>query len=174
MWEKTKVLHDEQGSIVLMSLLIFIIVSMLMMLILQLAAMERHMSQYYFRSQQAQQLADAILEQRAAEISLRLNSDYTDEELIPALPLGWQESWSELPTGTARGRCQTCFLAYETGTNYCKYRLHCVGRFENAVKSVEAELTFYFINNYDAEQKFVSRTFTNNGEITSYQVLNDL
>ena len=174
MLDKTKAGLTEQGNIVLMSLLVFFIVSILMMLILQLAVMEHHMSQYYFHSQQAQQLADAVLEQRCAEISRCLRSDYGDNAFLPALPLGWQENWSEIPTGISQGRCQTRFLANETGVDYCKYKLRCVGCFENAVKSVEADLTFHFTNTYDAEHNFLSREFIDGGEITSYQILNDL
>ena len=172
--KKIRDLNADQGSIILMSLLIFFIISLLSMLILQLSAMEMHMSRYYFRSQQAQQLADAILEQRCAEISQCLRSDYTDDQFLPALPLGWREDWTELSIGSGQGRCQTLFLSSEPGTGYCRYRLRCIGCFENATKSVEADLTFHFTNNYNSKQKFLSRTFLDKGEITSYKILNDI
>lgn len=174
MMKKTRDLNIEQGSIILMTLLIFFIVSILLMLILQLSSMEMHMSQYYFRSQQAQQLADATLEQRCAEINQCLISNYTNDKFLPDLPLGWRENWTELSTGSGQGRSQTLFLTSETGTDYCRYRLECVGCFENATKSVEADLTFHFTDNYSSKQKFISRTFLDKGKITSYKILNDI
>jgi len=161
----------EQGSIIVMTLLIFSVICILIILIMQLSALEMHMSEYYFRSQQAQQLADAILEQRCAEISQVLKTDYIDSQTIPALPLGWREDWTEVSTDEGEGQCQTRFLDFETGSDYCSYKIKCVGCFENASKSVEAKVTIHFENSYNTSQKFLYRTYTDNGIITAYKIL---
>lgn len=163
--------NKEQGSIILMTLLIFSIVCILIILIMQLSALEMQMSEYYFRSQQAQQLADAILEQRCAEISQVLRTDYCDTQNIPVLPLGWREEWNDVSTNEGEGRCQTRFLDLATGPDYCCYKIMCMGCFENANKSVEAEVTFHFENAYNPGQKFLYRTYTDNGIITAYKIL---
>ena len=95
---KDIVADREQGSVMVTTLLIFSMVCILIMLIMQLSALEMHMSDYYFRTQQAQQLADATLEQRCAEISQVLKTDYIDSQTIPVLPLGWREDWTEVST----------------------------------------------------------------------------
>ena len=168
---KDIVADGEQGSVMVTTLLIFSMVCILIILIMQLSALEMHMSEYYFRSQQAQQLADAILEQRCAEVSQVLKTDYIDSQNIPVLPLGWREDWTEVSTGEGEGRCQTRFLDIETGEDYCSYKIKCVGCFENASKSVEAEVTIHFENAYNTNRKFLYRTYTDNGVITAYKIL---
>jgi len=161
----------EQGSMLLMSLLIFFMVSILMMSIMQLSALEMYMSQYYYRSQQAQQLVDACLEQRCAEISQCLRSDYTITPDLPPLPLGWREDWMEMPVGDVQGRCQTSFVKLATGDGYCCYTIKFTGCFENATKTVVADLTFHYANNCDNDQAFLSRTYSDNGVITDYKII---
>ena len=173
MGKKNVTLEGEQGSIILMTLLIFFIICILMILIMQLSVLEMHMSKYYFRTQQAQQLADAILEQTCADINQHLRTDYCNSQTIPVLPLGWRESSTEVVTGSGKGQCHTRFLSLDSGSDYCRYKIKCVGCFENASKIIEAEVTFHFTNNCDAEHKSISRTFTDNGTITAYRIIND-
>ena len=163
--------EDEQGSILVMTLFIFLMICILMILILQLSVLEMRMSEYYFRSQQAQQLADAMLEQRCAEISQSLRSDYCDQQNLPTLPLGWREDWTEIATNEGEGRCQTRFMDVQTGPDYCCYKIIFTGCFENAQKSIEADLSFHFQNTFDSKQRFISRLFTDHGVITDYKII---
>jgi hypothetical protein len=87
------------------------------------------------------------------------------------LPLGWREDWTEVSTDEGEGRCQTRFLDLATGPDYCCYKIMCMGCFENANKSVEAEVTFHFETVYNPGQKFLYRTYTDNGIITAYKIL---
>ncbi len=168
---KDIVADRQQGSIFVMTLLILSVICILVFLVMQLSGLEMHMSKYYFRSQQAQQLVDAILEQRCAEINQVLRTNYTDSQLIPELPLGWREDWTNVATSEGKGRCQTLFLGFNSGANYCSYKIMCSGCFENASKTVEAEVTIHFENTYDSSQKFLYRTYTDNGIITAYKIL---
>jgi Tfp pilus assembly protein PilX len=171
MKKKDIIVASEQGSIILMTLLIFSIVSILILLIMQLSAQEMHMSEYYFRSQQAQQLADAILEQRCAEIVQVLKTDYNDSQTIPELPLGWREKCTNITTGSGEGQCQTDFLDIKTGPDYCSYKIKCVGYFENASKKIETIVTIHFEDSYNTSREFLYRTYTDNGVIASYKIL---
>ncbi|HWQ76422.1 MAG TPA: hypothetical protein VN441_14005 [Syntrophomonas sp.] len=168
--------RSEQGSIILMTLLMFFVICLLMVLMMQLSALEMSMSQYYYRTQQTQQLADAVLEQTCAEINRCLRENFADTEDIPELPLGWREKETEFTTAAGTSRCQIRFLSMEAGENYSCYTIQCQVFFEKTDqqkpdKSVKAEVTFHFTTDYDPEGVFRHRTFTDGGVITSYKIV---
>ncbi len=55
----------------------------------------------------------------------------------------------EMPVGDVQGRCQTSFVKLATGDGYCCYTIKFTGCFENATKTVVADLTFHYANNCD-------------------------
>lgn len=161
----------ERGSIILLTLFIFFVVCILLILAMQLSALEMYMSEYYYRSLQAQQLADASLEQCCAEISQSLRKDYADIECLPALPLGWRGRWTDIPLAKEPGRCHAYFVSHAYGSDYCSYKVSFKGCYENASKSLEAELTFRFVETWDAQQEFMFRTYSDYGTITDYKII---
>lgn len=168
----------ERGSLMIVTLMVFVITGILALSLLTTGILEFRSSRWDGSLQQAQQGADGAVEWGLESIYWELNqSEYLDARELPlqlvcgntGLDIGLQE-------------CQAVFgpvvKISETGTepNQCVYGFTVSADYRGAGRTVEVEATYGFSGGYetireDGELEFVPRVYLDRGQISSYQYI---
>lgn len=179
---KDELYYREKGSILFITLIIFITLNLMGMALVKIASLESKMSEYVYKSQQAQEAADGGIEW----LSIRIFEELNNEENLskPTLPvklLGDESIEVEMPTGAGEPKAliekvekygQT---SVPDDINYCEYGFISTGIFQGARKIVEVKIVYSFLGGYyKNESDFISRIYQDSGEISSYEILTSI
>jgi len=168
----------EQGSIMLMVLMMFLLVSFLGIATIEVGMMEYKSSHYDFETGQALQAVDAGVDWGLEKIysELTLPANLMVEKLPSPLICSNQIMYLNVDEKT----CEVSIGKVINKNNQsipvgsCTYEFTSTGIFEGARKKVTVQATYYFTGGYqytnpDGNISFIPREYLNRGEIISYQ-----
>lgn len=170
---------SERGSIIIMTLMIFLIISVLGTTIVELGIMEYKTSRYELESQQARQAADAGVDWSVERIYSELSQP--DNLIIEKLPT--QLNCSNGTTTLAVGE-ESCAITIgnvkrvdpETMGDSCTYEFISAAIFEGARRAVQVRVIYNYSGGYDfpdseGNLSFMPRTYLNRGKIISCETI---
>ena len=164
---KNHIMASERGSVILMTMMVFLILSILAAAIVSAAGMEGKISHYAYRSEQAQQAADAGVEWARAEIYSRLE-EQKDQESLPDDPLDYATT---MEIGTEADKARIAFSEaslIKQSSQDCTYGFTSTGSFQGAKKAVTVQIRYSFTENRNTAGEFLSRTYRDRGRIMVY------
>lgn len=138
----------EAGSLILAALLIFLILSIIGAALLSMAAMEKRMADYVYRSEEAQHAADAGIQWSIAKIDKELRGlDIETVDDFPNNPLGKTKQDIKLKLGDDIAIAELQMIKRELSSvddseRYCRYSLSSCGTYRGAEKIIDAVIEY--------------------------------
>ncbi|MEQ8201985.1 MAG: pilus assembly PilX N-terminal domain-containing protein [Syntrophomonadaceae bacterium] len=169
-------MEAESGSIMIVTLIIFMIIGVLALSLLNTGIMEFRSSRYDGNLQQAQQGADGGVEWGLESIYMELNQP--ENLVVYELPdhLACGNNGLDIGFQGCQASIGEVVKIGEAGTepDQVVYSFTVFADYNGAHRGVEAEVTYGFSGGYeiigeDGEQEFVPRVYLDRGRISSYR-----
>ncbi len=171
-----QVARSEGGTILLVTLMVFMLIGIMSASLIKTGFMEYKSSHFENMVLQAQQGADAAVEWGEELIYLELNQfDYLSLDELPAQLYSGNRAMNIGNTGCSI-MVGDIVKINELGQepNYCTYEFIASGLYNGARRQVKVQIIYHFSGGYetiDSEGNavFVPREYLDRGKITSYQ-----
>lgn len=171
-----KHLGSENGSIMVVILLVFMITSILAISLLNTGMMESKSSRFTGNLLQAQQGADAAVEWGLESIFMELNQPENLEIYELPLQLGCGNHTLDIGHQGCRAAIGEVTKIGEAGMepNQCVYGFTASAEFQGSHREVKVEVTYGFSGGYeiiveDGNSEFMPRSYLDRGKISSCQ-----
>ena len=159
----------NRGSITIIALIIFLALTVMGAAAIEISRAESLISNYYYKSEQAQQAADAGVDWAIERIYNQLLDCSDDEDLPNSFP----SANPELPVGEVKIKNIRILSqqANQDEGNYCAYSFECLGSYQKAYRHVKAIVEYTFAGGYMDSGDFLPRDYLDRGIISSYQII---
>jgi len=164
---KLRIMYSEQGSIMLMALMIFLILSVLGTALIGMARMELQTSDYAIKVQQARQAADAGVEWAMRKIYVDILKDRHDNNPPPP-PSFSGETWPKI-IGEGSGQPEFTISDYDSQpkndpiNHTYSYKFTSIGTYKGASMTVDVTVAYSYWDTYEGEV-FKSREYRDGPE----------
>ncbi len=167
--------NNQRGSVLIYSLLLLAFTAIIGFTMHNLAYMEIKMSLYEHRANQARELSEAAVLLTMEELFVILNNDYHDVQELPA-SIALQNYWASILDEDKILQTGVITLVGQNEDS-CTYRFATNGIFQGAKKSLNVQVVFNFIENYNMipdidgnlQEVFSYREFLDRGMIISFE-----